>query len=71
MAGTLEFFRFYLMAGVYILAAVLAVSAVVALIEKVFGVDPTPKHVLKQRALQGSRADHDPVATRSNFPPIR
>jgi hypothetical protein len=71
MDRTLEFFRFYFMAGVYIAAAVLAVSAVVALIEKIFGVDPTPKHILKLRALQGSRSDHDPVSMRSDFPPIR
>jgi hypothetical protein len=67
MDRTLEFFRFYFMAGVYIAAAVLAISAVVALIEKVFGVDPTPKHILKLRALQGSRADHDPVVRGQTF----
>lgn len=43
MAQTLEFFRFYFMAGVYILAGVLAASAVVALIEKAFGLNATPR----------------------------
>jgi intracellular septation protein A len=41
----LEFFRFYFMAGVYIAAAVLAVSAIVALIEKLFGLNQTPPTV--------------------------
>lgn len=76
MVHVLEFFRFYFMAGVYILAGVLAASAVVALIEKVFGVDQTPKHLIKQqqllreRALHGSGRDHDPVAMRSDVTPI-
>jgi hypothetical protein len=43
MTHAMEFFRFYFMAGVYILAGVLAASAVVALIEKVFGLNTTPR----------------------------
>jgi hypothetical protein len=45
MAHVLEFFRFYFMAGVYILAGVLAASAVVALIEKAFGLNTTPRSI--------------------------
>jgi intracellular septation protein A len=43
MSSTLEFFRFYFLAGVYMAAGVLAVSAVVAMIEKTFGLNTTPR----------------------------
>lgn len=43
MDSTLEFFRYYAMAGVYILLAVLGISAVVALIEKAFGLNTEPR----------------------------
>lgn len=38
-----EFFRFYLMAGVYIAGSVLAISGIVALIEKMFRLNQTPR----------------------------
>lgn len=36
-----EFFTFYAMAGVYIAVAVLVISGVVALVEKIFGWNQT------------------------------
>lgn len=52
-----NFFVFYALKVVEILAVVLVVSAIVALIEKTFGVDQTPRHVLKQRALEAAQAE--------------
>lgn len=39
----LEFLSFYVMAGVYIAVAVFVISAIVAVIEKVFGLNQTPR----------------------------
>lgn len=38
-----EFVSFYFMAGVYIAVAVFVISAIVAVIEKVFGLNQTPR----------------------------
>ncbi|MDB5643744.1 MAG: hypothetical protein JWN07_3061 [Hyphomicrobiales bacterium] len=43
----LEFLRFYFMSGVYIAAGVLACSAIVAMIEKLLGVDPRPLYLIR------------------------
>lgn len=47
----MDFIQFYLMAGVYIAVAVLAISAVVAIIEKVLGLNsgPRPHQVIIKR----------------------
>jgi len=39
----MEFLTYYAMAGVYIAAAVLGISAVVAIIEKVLGLNSAPR----------------------------
>ena len=39
----IEFFEFYLMSGVYIAGGVLAVSVVVAAVEKIFGLNTRPR----------------------------
>lgn len=47
----LDFLRFYVMAGVYIAGAVFAISAVVALIEIVFGLNARPKVRVRRETL--------------------
>ena len=43
----LEFLRFYFMSGGYIAAGVLACAAIVAIIEKMIGIDPRPLHQIR------------------------
>jgi hypothetical protein len=62
-----EFLTFYALKGVEILVVVLIVSAVVALIEKMMGVDPTPNfdRIQRQHEAEFEAAIHPPVAPRS------
>ncbi|MDB5593731.1 MAG: hypothetical protein JWM36_692 [Hyphomicrobiales bacterium] len=66
-----NFFVFYALKGVEILVVVLVVSGIVALVEKAFGADTTPRHVRKQRAMEAADAGRDLTPLRSNILPLR
>jgi hypothetical protein len=42
-----EFLRFYFMSGVYIAGGVLACSAIVAIVEKLIGIDQRPLYLIR------------------------
>ena len=67
-----EFLTFYALKGVEILVVVLIVSAIVALIEKMMGVDPTPNfdRIQRQHEAEFEAALHPAVAPRSPDQPM-